>query len=57
METKDESLFEELLVIRTVPYRTFKEKMRITKEYDRIASRMIVEDGYVVLVIKEKVVA
>ncbi len=41
-----------LQTIIIIPYRTFKEKIRITKYFDRIA-KMQIEDKYVYIELKE----
>ena len=40
-------------VVKIIPYKSFKDKLRITKEYDRIAKMEIIDNKYVYVEIKE----
>lgn len=40
-------------VVRVIPYKTFKEKLRITKKYDFIA-KMEIFDKYVYVEMREQ---
>ena len=35
--------------IEMIPFRNFKEKIRITKKYERLAKMQIIEDKYIYL--------
>ena len=44
---------EAVQIVRVIPYRNFKEKIIITKEYDHIA-KMTIEDKYILVELKEE---
>ena len=44
---------EAVQIVRVIPYRNFKEKIRITKEYDHI-TKMTIEDKYILVELKEE---
>lgn len=42
-------------VVELIEFRSFKEKVKITKKYDRIAKMSIVDNRYVYIELKEDV--
>lgn len=44
---------EVLQVTELIPYKSFKEKLNITRKYDRKAKMEIIDDKYVYVILKE----